>query len=176
MHLVECSQTEKHSNQSEESQVLWGKTKQQGTRTSSFPPIMEHTTLSVSFFHTTYSHKLNPQNFIPSVSMFSFLASTHPFVQKKIIICIFLKHLNLASTSLFMQVHNSVSSWSISEKSPTQKREVKTSLLWKLQRPHITQKVHFKILWIKTQTLHDLLWMPICCSPTSSSFWITAGE
>lgn len=40
--------------------------------------------------------------------MFSFLASTHPFIWKKIIICIFLKHLNFATTRLFMQVHNSV--------------------------------------------------------------------
>lgn len=99
-----------------------GQNKKQGTRTSSFPTIMEHTTLSVSFFHTTYSHKLNPQNLIPSVSMFCFLASTHPFMQKKVIICIFLKHLNLASTSLFMQVHNSILKLKYFRKKPNTKK------------------------------------------------------
>lgn len=54
--------------------------------------------------------------------MFSFFGSTHLFMWKKIIICIFLKHWNFASTRLFMQVHNSVLKFKYFRKKPNTKK------------------------------------------------------
>jgi len=58
---------EEHFNQNEQTKVLQDKIKKaRDTCMSSFPIIMEYTTQLVSFLHTTFSHKLNPQNSIPS--------------------------------------------------------------------------------------------------------------
>lgn len=88
--------------------MLLGKIKRQATRTSSFPIITEHTTQSESFHYTPFNHKLNPQNLIHSDINAQFSCFYTPLHEKKIIICIFLKHLNFTSTRLFMQVHNRV--------------------------------------------------------------------
>lgn len=86
---------------------------------------------------------------------------------KKIIIFIFLKHLNSASTGLITQVHyidskvkyfrkqkkpqnnNNKEKKTTKTKQNKKNGQVKVNLFWKQQLTSITQEVHFMILSIK---------------------------